>query len=85
MTDAQMKAKNNSSVYNTRTSIMNVPRIATQCSGHMASGHCPAMSGDQLAISTHFFNNVRYIVHHFTRHDSSIFRALVNDALDIGE
>ena len=44
------------------------------------------MSGDQLAIYVYtFFNNLRYIVNHFTGHDSSIFRALVTDALDIGE
>ena len=58
LTDLWMKTKNNSLVYNVQTLIMNVPRTATQSSGHLAFEHCPAMSGDQLAISKHFFNNV---------------------------
>ena len=32
-----------------------------------------------------FFNNVQYIFHHFTEYNSSTFRELLNDALDIDE
>ena len=85
LTDLWMKTKNNSLVYNVQTLIMDVPRTATQSSGYLAFEHCPAMSGDQLAISKHFFNNVSYIVHRFTGHESLIFRALMNNAWDIGE